>query len=140
MINKRKVRLMARTAMYEKHEGVNDIPKARFYKSDYVGLQMWKTAIAVTIAYVMILFMIAAYNFEYIIYHLTAMNYTVVFVIGVTLYIAMMAIFLLIAYFVYSLRYDEAEYGIKIYTKRLQKIFLMNKADKKQKNKGGAPE
>lgn len=140
MINKRKVRLMARTAMYEKHEGTTDIPKAKYYKKDYVGLQMWKTAIAVTLAYVLILGLAAAYNFEYIVYHLTKMNYTVVIIIGITLYVAMETIFLLIAYFVYSIRYDDAEYGIKIYTSRLQKIFLMNKADKKQKNKGGASE
>ena len=33
MINKRKVRLMTRTAMYEKHECSNDINKAKYYKS-----------------------------------------------------------------------------------------------------------
>mgnify|MGYP000830207533 FL=1 len=50
MINKRKVRLMTRTAMYEKHECSNDINKAKYYKSDYVGLHMWTTAIAVTLS------------------------------------------------------------------------------------------
>ena len=53
MINKRKVRLMARTAMYLKHEGVEDLPKAKYYKSDYVGLYMWLTAIAVTVAFIL---------------------------------------------------------------------------------------
>ena len=47
----------------------------------------------------------------------------------------MMAVFLLIAYFVYSYRYVEAENDIKVYQNRIHKIFLMNKAD--MKNKGG---
>ncbi len=137
MINKRKIRLMARTAMYEKHEGVLDLPKAKFYKGDYVRFQMWKTAVAVTIASIIILFLVAAYNFEYIINNLTSINYSMLTITVVMLYIAMVTSFLLIAYFVYSYRYDEGEKGVRIYTKRLQKIFMLNKADRKQNNKGG---
>ena len=73
MINKRKVRLMTRTAMYEKHECSNDINKAKYYKSDYVGLHMWTTAIAVTIAYIIILMLVMSCNFEFIINNLTGM-------------------------------------------------------------------
>ncbi len=50
-----------------------------------------------------------------------------------TAYAAMMIFFLLVAYFVYSYKYVEAENGIKIYQSRLHKIFLMNKEDRKRK-------
>lgn len=60
MINKRKVRLMARTAMYLKHEGTEDIPKSKYYRKDYVSLHMWLTAIAVTIAYFYFLYLLHA--------------------------------------------------------------------------------
>ncbi len=136
MVNKRKIRLMTRTAMYEKHECGSDITKAKYYKNDYVGLHMWTTAIAVTVAYVIILMLVIACNFEYIINNLTDMNYTVLGVILIMSYVAMMVLFLLIAYFVYSYQYVEAENGIKIYKNRLHKIYVMNKADKKRK--GGA--
>lgn len=132
MINKRKVRLMARTAMYLKHEGVEDLPKAKYYKSDYVGLYMWLTAIAVTVAYLLILFLIACYNFEYIINHLTSINYTLMVVMLIMLYVLMMSVFLVIGYFVYSRRYAHAENGIKVYQNRLKKIFQLNKADRKK--------
>ena len=134
MINKRKVRLMARTAMYLKHEGVEDLPKAKYYKSDYVGLYMWLTAIAVTVAYFLILFLIACYNFEYIINHLTSINYTVLVVMVIMTYVLMMSVFLVIGYFVYSRRYTMAENGIRVYQNRLKKIFQLNKADRKKKN------
>lgn len=133
MVNKRKVRLMTRTAMYEKHEGKNDITKAKYYKNDYVGLHMWTTAVAVTVAYVIILLLVIACNFEFIINNLTNMNYTVLGVILIMAYAALMTLFLLIAYFVYSYQYVEAENGIKIYQNRLHKIYLMNKADRKRK-------
>ena len=134
MINKRKVRLMARTSMYLKHEGVEDLPKAKYYKSDYVGLYMWLTAIAVTVAYFLILFLIACYNFEYIINHLTSINYTVLVVMLIMTYVLMMSVFLVIGYFVYSRRYTMAENGIRVYQNRLKKIFQLNKADRKKKN------
>ena len=95
MINKRKVRLMTRTAMYEKHECSNDINKAKYYKSDYVGLHM-------TVMLIMI-------------------------------YAAMMTVFMIIAYFIYSYRYVESENGIRIYRNRLHKIYLMNKAERNRK-------
>ena len=133
MVNKRKVRLMARTAMYEKHECGSDLPKAKYYKSDYVGLHMWTTAFAVTIAYVICVFLVIACNFEFFINNITDLNYTVLAVILVMSYIAMMVVFMIIAYFIYSYRYIEAENGIRIYQNRLHKIFLMNKEDRKKK-------
>lgn len=133
MINKRKVRLMTRTAMYLKHEGGEDIPKAKYYKSDYIGINMWVTAIAVTIAYFLILLLVGCYNFEYIINHLTTMNYVALLAVIIMAYVLMMVIFLTAGYFVYSYRYVEAEAGIKVYQNRLQKIFKLNKADRKLK-------
>lgn len=138
MINKRKVRLMARTAMFEQHECSKDLPKVKYYKSDYVGLHMWTTAISVTVAYFLILLLVIACNFEYFINNLTHMNYTVLAVILILAYAAFMVFFLLIAYFVYSYKYVEAENSIKIYQNRLHKIFLLNKEDRKRK--GGVSE
>ena len=129
MINKRKVRLMARTAMYVRHEGAEDLPKAKYYKQDYVGLNMWVTAIAVTIAYILILFLLACYNFEYIIDNLTTLNYTLLAVILIMVYILMMVIILGAGYFVYSYRYAMAENGIRVYQSRLSKIYKLNRTD-----------
>lgn len=135
MINKRKVRLMARTAMYEKHECNSDLPKAKYYKNSYVGLQMWITAVAVTIAYFIIFLLVIACNFEYFINNLTEINYTVLGIIALMCYIAMQALFLLMAYIIYNYKFAEAEHGIKVYQRRLRKILEMNRED--QKRKGG---
>jgi hypothetical protein len=133
MVNKRKVRLMSRTAMYEKHEGNQDLPKAAFYKSDYVAVKMWCTAIAVTIAYILILCLVVACNFEYAISHLTDINYGLLGLVVGLIYVAIMVVYMLISYFIYSYRFVEAENGIKIYQNWLHKIFLMNKEDRKRK-------
>ena len=133
MVNKRKVRLMTRTAMYEKHEGETDLSKASYYKTDYVAIQMWFTAIAVTFAYILIIALIIACNFEYIVNNLTDLNYKALAVVLIMSYIALMTLYMLISYFIYSYRFVEAENGIKIYQNRLHKIFLMNREDRKRK-------
>ena len=70
---------MTRTAMYEKRDGAKDLPKAAYYRTDYVGVKMWCTAVAVTIAYVLILGLIALCNFEYFVNNLTRFNYKFIF-------------------------------------------------------------
>ena len=81
---------------------------------------MWTTAIAVTIAYIIILMLVMSCNFEFIINNLTNMNYTVLTVMLIMIYAAMMTVFLIIAY-------------IRIYRNRLHKIYLMNKAERNRK-------
>ncbi len=133
MINKRKVRLMARTAMYEKHEGHEDFAKSKYLRLDYVSLHMWTTAVAVTVSYILILILLAIYNFEYLVSHIMTMNYTLLAMILIVIYLAMLAIFLLIAFFVFSYRFTQAEEGIETYQNRLKKILKINKEDRKRK-------
>ena len=134
MINKRKVRLMARTAMYEKHEGHEDFPKAKYMKLDYVSLHMWTTAVAVTVSYLLILLLLGIYNFETIVANILTTNYELLIAVLVVVYLSMLAIFLLIAFFVYSYRYTQAENGMRTYENRLRKILKMNKEDRKRKH------
>lgn len=133
MINKRKVRLMARTAMYEAHEGPSDFALSKYSKLDYVGLHMWTTAIAVTIAYILVLLLLAAYNFEYIIANITKLNYSALITVCAVGYFGALAVFILIAYFVFSYRFSKAENGLRVYHSRLKKIFRMNKEDRNRK-------
>ena len=94
---------------------------------------MWTTAIAVTIAYIIIIMLVMSCNFEFIINNLTNMNYTVLTAMLIMIYAAMMTVFMIIAYFIYSYRYVESENGIRIYRNRLHKIYLMNKAERNRK-------
>ena len=50
MLNKEKIRLMTRTAIYEKREGKDDLKMNQYCSSDYVRFNMLKTLIGVTIS------------------------------------------------------------------------------------------
>lgn len=140
MINKRKVRLMARTAMYEKHEGSRELKSAGYYRGDYVGVRMLLAGVSATVAYLLCLILICAYKFEYIVSHLTELNYRKIFSTALVVYVLLLITYQVIAYFIFSMRYNECQSGVKFYLSRLKKIDKLNKAEKEEKGKEGRKE
>ena len=67
MLNERKIRLMTQLAIYEKNGGKEDIKLSKYYKGDYSRFQAWKTAVAITIGYILLLAVAAVYKLEYLI-------------------------------------------------------------------------
>lgn len=134
MVNKRKVRLMARTSMYEKHEGVSELKKANYYKSDYVGAHMLLTGAAVTVAYLLCVLLLCIYKFEYIVNNLTKLNYNQLFSTAVIVYVVVLIVYMIASYFVYSMRYANGESGIKFYINRLKKIHSLNQDEKERED------
>ena len=51
MIDKRKVRLMTRAAIYEKKYGEEDIKITDYYQKDYSSLNTWITLIWITVGF-----------------------------------------------------------------------------------------
>lgn len=134
MVNKRKVRLMARTSMYEKHEGNSELKKANYYKGDYVGAHMLLVGAAVTAAYLLCIVLLCLYKFEYIVNNLTTLNYNQIFNTAVVVYVVILIVYMIISYFVYSMRYANGESGIKFYINRLKKIHSLNQAEKERED------
>lgn len=131
MVNKRKTRLMARTAMYEKHEGARSFHRASFFKGDYVGVHMLLSGISATIGFFLVLFLVAVYKFDYIINNLTNINYRQLFSVLILIYVVFLIFYLVVTYFVYAIRYEDDMDGVRMYLSRLKKIAALTKADKK---------
>ena len=53
---------MTQLAIYEKKEGREDMKLARYYKGDYTRFQAWKTGVAVTIAYLLLVAVAVIYK------------------------------------------------------------------------------
>ena len=49
MLNNRKVRLMTRLAIYEQTEGKEDVRISKYFRTDYVRLNVLKSIVAVTV-------------------------------------------------------------------------------------------
>ena len=54
MLDKRKIRLMTKAAVYEKEYGEEDFKITGYYKKDYASLNTWITLIWITAGYVLL--------------------------------------------------------------------------------------
>lgn len=127
---------MARTAMYEKHDGRKELKNARYYRGDYIGMHMLLAGIGVTGGYLLTLALICVYRFEYIVNNLTNIDYRRLGSTLIVTYVLLLIVAQVIAYFVFSIRYGDYEDGMKIYINRLKKIDKLNREEKKEKNDG----
>lgn len=122
MLNDKKVRIMTKLALYEQRDGREDIKMGRYYKTDYVRLQVLKTVVSVTIGYILVLLMLGMYKAEYIISNLVDFNFVRIgqYILG--FYIMVMAVFVTGSIIGYSLKYDNSRKDLSKYYKSLKKL------------------
>ena len=106
MINIRKTRLMTKLALYETGEGREDIRLSKYYKTDYVRLQILKTLLAVTIGYILILLMVGLYKSEYLIAEAVNLDYRAIGITVLVIYIILLTIYIVGTIIGYSIKYD----------------------------------
>ncbi len=105
MINKRKVRLMAQINMYEENEGREDIKLAKYFRADYVRLQILRSFVTVTLGYILVVILYLASQLDYLIKEAVNLNYIGMamtalgyYVIILTVYVGGTTIFCLLHY------------------------------------------
>ena len=64
MLNEEKVRYMTELAIFEKKRGKEIFSINRYFKSDYVGIQMFRSFFGYTFSYLLILLLWALYKLE----------------------------------------------------------------------------
>lgn len=106
MLNIRKTRLMTKLALYETGEGREDIRLSKYYKTDYVRLQILKTILAVTVGYILILLMVVLYQSEYLIAQAVNLDYRAIGVTVLVIYVILLTIYTVGAIIGYSIKYD----------------------------------
>jgi len=122
MLNERKIRLMTRLAIYEKKDGKDDIKLAKYYKGDYTRLQMWKTGIAVTLSYILLLAIAAIYKLEYFFAHAFEIDYEALGKKVLGVYIIVLAVYVITAKIGYGLKYSASRKRLARYFRMLRKL------------------
>jgi len=122
MLNERKIRLMTKLAIYEKKDGKEDLKLAKYYKGDYARLQAWKTGIAVTIAYVLLLVVAAVYKLEYFLDNAFVIDYKELGMKVLGIYIIVLTVYVIIAMLGYSLKYAASRKKLAKYFRMLRKL------------------
>ena len=122
MINKEKVMIMTRAAMEESRSGKKKRPAMDYFPEDYVGLQVIKGLIGVTIMYAIAVAAWALYTSDQ---WLAYYSYVDLFEMGkrfLLLYVIVLAASAVILIMVYSLRYHRARSLVKEEAHQLRKL------------------
>lgn len=129
MIDEKKVALMTKLALYEENEGKKALPMGKYYKEDYVGLHMINTVIIATFSYLLILAVIIFSHLETMMAELANMDFIKVgkdLIIG---YVAMLVVYIVISYIVYTIKFKRVRKSLNEYNGNLKKLYLMYSSD-----------
>ena len=117
MLKKEKIRLMTKLARYESGEGKEELRIARYYRSDYIGLALFRNFFLASIGYLVILLLVGAYFAEFLADHLHTLNVTWIgmMIVGGYLYSV-------VTYMLHTIRYGRAQKGAAAYERRLREL------------------
>lgn len=133
MLNEERIRLMTKTAAYEEHEGKKNMVIGSYFRSDYLEMNVIKSILCSTIAFILIAAMVLYYKFEVFlqdIYNMDLMQFGKSILIY---YVVFVVVCTIITYIVYSVRYSRAKKSLKHYYSNLKKLSsLYEKEGKRQ--------
>ncbi len=122
MLNNRKVRLMTRLAIYEQTEGKEDVRISKYFRTDYVRLNVLKTVVAVTVGYLLILLLLVVYHSEYLIREAVTLDYHGMIMRYVGIYIIILAVYGALAMIGYMMKYRTSRKKLAKYFRMLRRL------------------
>lgn len=132
MLNEERIKLMTRMACYEGNEGKKNVAVGSYFRGDYIALQVIKSLINATIAFVILFGLFVMYDFEVFMTDIYKMD---LFEFGksvITAYLVFTAVYGVVSYCVYTYRYTRARKSLKVYYNNLKKLaYLYDRENKR---------
>ena len=125
MIHEERVILMTGLQAYENGEGKKDIAVANYFRGDYIGAEILKSVIAMTIAASVFYAGYVFYNLESFMKDLYQTDWIEYVSILLTRYLVLVIGYALITYLIYAYRYAKAKKNLKKYYGGLRKLSAM---------------
>lgn len=122
MLNEERIKLMTKMAAYEADEGKKNVAIGNYFRGDYIGLQVIKSIISATIAFVIVFGLFVFYDFEVFMSDIYKMDLLSFGRTVITAYLIFVAVYALISYMIYTYRYAKARKSLKMYYNNLKKL------------------
>lgn len=122
MLNEERIILMTKMAAYEAKEGKRNMSIGKYFRSDYIAIQVIKAVISATIAFAIGFALFIFYDFEVFMQDIYKMD-LIVFARNVLIYYGIAVVgYGGIAYVICSYRYAKAKKSLKRYSHNLKKL------------------
>ncbi len=122
MLNEEKIRLMTKAASFEVKEGKKALSMNKYFRGDYISLNLIGAWICFTIAFVLCGALWVFYNMTDLMENLHKMDLMGLGKKVLLLYVILLGIFLILNYLVYHLRYQNNQKKLAVYNKLLKRI------------------
>lgn len=122
MLSEEKIKLMTKLAVYEKHTGKRTMRLTKFFQMDYVGWNMLKTGIAITIGYVMLAAAYVVYHLEQFVEEIYTMDYMELLKKFASKYVIILGGYMVATFLFYNVKYSQGMKSLKRYQKNLKRI------------------
>ncbi len=122
MINEEKVILMTRAALFEEKTGKQQLKISKYFRHDYISLQILYGWFFVTVCFVLGAVLWGACHMEYLLDNLHKMDLKSFGLTVLFLYVLVAAVYLCILYGVCSYRYYMSKKSVGSYAQSLRKI------------------
>lgn len=122
MLDEKKIRLMTELAKYEKKHGKEDLRISRYYRSDYLGLTLFKNFFLASIGYLVVLGLICSYFLDELLDNIHRMNILLMGVAVIGGYIITLTVYSVVTYTIHSLRYSRSQRSVKEYQQKLKEL------------------
>lgn len=134
MLNEEKIRLMTKAASFEAKEGKKALAMNKYFRGDYISLNMIAAWLSYTVAYLLCAGLWAFYRMDYFMENLHKMDLVTLGRNAVLIYLLFLVVFLTIHYLVYHLRYQENKKKLTAYHKILKRISHIYQTEGKSGN------
>ena len=123
MLKKEKIRLMTKLARYESGEGKEELRIARYYRSDYIGLALFRNFFLASIGYLVILLLVRQLILQnFLLSSLHTLNVTWIGMMIVGGYLVTIGVYSVVTYTLHTIRYGRAQKGAAAYERRLREL------------------
>lgn len=125
MLSEERIILMTKMASYESNEGKKNMAIGKYFRSDYIAIQVLKSILYGTIAFFIVFGLYILYDFETFMQDLYKMD-LLAFARNILIYYAVSVVsYGVLSYIVYSYRYAKAKKNLKCYYHNLKKLNTM---------------
>lgn len=133
MLDKRKICLMTRAAIYDKTYGEEDMKITGYYQKDYISLNVWITLIWMTVGYGLTAALLFVGCGESLVEGITIARMLIIAAVVLGIYLSLVIIYAIGAGSFYKKRHMQAKQRMKKYMRDLSKMEKIN--HKKEKNR-----
>jgi hypothetical protein len=132
MLDKQKIQLMSRLALYEQTDGKKDFKLNEYYRKDYASLHGVFSVLWVTLGYVCVVFLVGVVMLEKILANLTVKYLLTLGGIVMAGYLALCIIYAVISHILFGLRHKDARERVKNYNHDLVKLLRIYDSENKK--------